>query len=327
MASELSPRHQNETQVSKTPGNTKSGVNKARNYLLTLNEKTLEHYESVKEYITHYKSLNYYLCCEHIGQENKHYHIFIQFNNLIKLDIKKLYGAHVDKCFGSPQQNYNYVKCLDEKHRTLGIEAIVIDEIGEIKKTGSTIRDVKEMTPEQREELPVQYLKQVREITQKEQDEKTFFDMLTEIENNELKAPDIIYLTGPSGKGKTYQAYKLALSKFPKLKIGRLTINNNFINIENEYADCYVIEEFRPGDIKPSQFLQLIDKYGYQCNVKGAFKLIRPKMIIICCIYPPEDLYRNEEINEQFQRRITECYKIGPDHELQKYMTIDDINL
>lgn len=322
MATELTPRQQNETtQGQKVPGNTKTGT-KARNYLLTLNEKTLEHYDEIKQYITHYKSLDYYLCCEHIGQENKHYHIFIQFKCAIKLNYKNLYGTHVDKSFGSPQQNYNYCMCLDEKHKRLGITSIVIDEIGELRKTGTTIQDVKAMTPEQREELPVQYLKQVREITQKEQDEKTFFDMLTEIENDCIKAPEIIYITGPSGKGKTYTAYKKALEKYPKTKIGRLTINNNFITVENDYADCYVIEEFRPNQIRASYFLQLIDKYGYQCNVKGGFKLIRPKMIIICCIYPPEIIYKDEEINSQFLRRITERIDLS-----DPYEELKDINL
>ena len=47
----------------------------------------------------------YYLCCEHIGQENKHYHIYVQYDNPKKLAFKKLHGCHVEKSYGSAQQN------------------------------------------------------------------------------------------------------------------------------------------------------------------------------------------------------------------------------
>ena len=40
--------------------------------------------------------------------------------------------------------------------------------------------------------------------------------MLEEIENDSLKGPKIIYITGASGKGKTYTAYKMALKNFKK---------------------------------------------------------------------------------------------------------------
>ena len=34
--------------------------------------------------------------------------------------------------------------------------------------------------------------------------------MLDEIRMNDLKAPEVIYITGQSGKGKTYKALELA---------------------------------------------------------------------------------------------------------------------
>ena len=38
--------------------------------------------------------------------------------------------------------------------------------------------------------------------------------MLDEIEKDTLMRPDIIYITGDSGSGKTYQAYKFALNMY-----------------------------------------------------------------------------------------------------------------
>lgn len=102
-----------------------------RNFILTLNEVTLEFYTDIKEYLTNLSQFQYFLCCEHIGQENKHYHVFVQYKNTKKLSLRRLHGAHLEKCFGSAQQNINYVKADDKKHRELGIQGILIDEEGE----------------------------------------------------------------------------------------------------------------------------------------------------------------------------------------------------
>ena len=41
---------------------------------------------------------------------HKHAHIYVQFPNARRLSLKKLCGAHVEKCLGSPEQNIKYVK-------------------------------------------------------------------------------------------------------------------------------------------------------------------------------------------------------------------------
>ena len=144
----------------------------------------------------------------------------------------------------------------------------------------------------------------LRLVKRQEEGEQNFFEMLGEIERDELKAPQIIYITGGTGKGKTYKAYKLALSNYPKEDIGKLTLKNNFFDVINESAKCFIIEEFRPSQITASDFLQLTDKYGYRANIKGGFVSLRPEMLIICSIKPPEEIYK-DEVNQQFLRRIT----------------------
>lgn len=74
------------------------------------------------------------------------------------------------------------------------------------------------------------------------------------------------------------------------------------------------IEEFRPSQIKASDFLQLTDKYGFRCNTKGGFATLRPEKIIICSIIPPEQIYK-EEVNKQFLRRITETIDLDEDED------------
>lgn len=301
-------------------------IKKSRNFLLTINEKSLCHYSEIKNYFYNLKSLNYFLCTEHIGQENKHYHIFCQFKNPISISLKKLYGSHVEICYGSPQQNKKYCMAEDEKHKHLKIVAKIIDEKGELRQSGGkTIREVEEMSIEERKDLPLQYKRIINEMNEDDREEEIFLKMLDEIEKNELKGPNIIYLTGESGSGKTTMAYKIAIKRYPKNEIGRITINNNFFKLPKKEKKCYIIEEFRSSQIRAADFLQLTDKYGYSCNTKGGFRTIKPETIIICSIIRPQDLYKNEEINQQFLRRITEAYELI-NYELKKYDLTPDLS-
>ena len=160
--------------------------------------------------------------------------------------------------------------------------------------------------------MPANLKRIKQEVDREAQDKQTFFDMLNEIREKKLKAPIIIYITGGTGKGKTFKAYELATEKYTNEDIGKLTLKNDFIDVVNESAKCYIIEEFRPSQIKASDFLQLTDKYGYRANIKGGFITLRPEEIIICSIIPPEEIYK-EEINQQFMRRITETIDLDID--------------
>lgn len=248
-----------------------------------------------------YKTLDYYMVSAlEVGEEtqHEHYHIYVHFRNMIKLCIKKCCGAHIEQVRGSYNDNLKYFTK----------QGPLTDEWGEKPHQGAkTVKQLREMNID---DVPPNYYRIKKEIDAEEQDTNNFFDMLDEIKNDELKAPEIIYITGGTGKGKTYTAYKLALEKYDKQDIGKLTLKNEFFDVINRSAKCFVIEEFRPSQIKASDFLQLTDKYGYRANIKGGFVSLRPKMIIICSIIPPESIYR-DEINQQFMRRITKRIDLG----------------
>lgn len=279
------------------------GNTKARAFQLTLNqpEKLNELIENMKSY----KSCDYIMVSAlEVGEEkqHEHYHVYVHFKNMIKLNIKKCCGAHVEYVRGSYNDNLKYFT----KQGDLSYEW------GEKPHQGlKTISELKEMDSD---DVPPQYYRIKKQIDAEMKDENDFFEMLDEIEKDELKAPKIIYITGGTGKGKTYSAYKRALKEYPKNEIGKLTLKNDFFDVVNKNAKCYVIEEFRPSQIKASDFLQLTDKYGYRANIKGGFVSLRPEMIIICSIIPPEKIYK-DEINEQFLRRITEQINLDEDIE------------
>ena len=283
------------------------GNTKARAYQLTLND--VSKINELKENIMSYKSLRYLM----IGAIEKapstgheHVHIYAYFKTPLKLSIKKCCGAHIEPTKGTFNDNFEY----------LTKEGPLTFEWGEKPHQGlKTVKELKQMNIE---EIPPQYYNIKMKLDQKQRDEEVFFNMLDEIEKNELKAPSIVYITGGTGKGKTYTAYKMALKEFKKEEIGKITLKNDFFDIVNESAKCYVIEEFRPSQIKASDFLQLTDKYGYRCNIKGGFITLRPKKIIICSIIPPEQIYK-EEVNKQFIRRITERIDLDEDPDALKF--------
>lgn len=283
-----------------SPGNT-NRLGKSRNYQLTLNE--VDKYENLKNYLKNLKSLNYLISCHEIAPStgHEHIHIYCQFLTPIKLSLKKTQGAHIEICRASPQQNKDYILKNGD----------ILDEIGEMRQSGN-IRTISDLAKIDKSECPPNYYNIKCKIDEEKKSEETFIKMLEDIKNDTLKGPEIIYITGDTGKGKTYKAYKMAVEKYEPRQIGKITINNNFFDIINENAECFIIEEFRASQIKASEFLQFTDKYCYRANIKGGFITLKPKTLIICSIIPPEKIY-SEENNKQFLRRITKIINLGFD--------------
>lgn len=281
--------------TSLAPGNTKPGALKARAYQFTLNKP--EVYDKLKTILTGLKTLDYLISCREKAPSTGHIHmhVYAHFSQQYRLPQKiRDLGVHIEICKGSPKQNIAYIRKDGE----------IIDEIGEEPHQG--MRSIKELREANIDDIDPHLYNIKKDIDEKEKSKNVFLEMLSEIENDCLKAPKVFYITGDTGMGKTYSAYKLALSMYDKENIAKLTLNNNFVDIVNgDNAKCYVIEEFRPSQIHAANFLQLTDKYGYRCNIKGGFATLRPECLIIASIIPPDQLYLNEEINEQFLRRIT----------------------
>lgn len=296
--------------------NTKYGTSR-RIFLLTVNEASIPFFNEIIDYLTSSKNFQYLLAVEHIGQENKHFHIAVQFNQARRLSIKKLHGTHIDPMrFGSIQKIISYCKCEDEKHKNKGITFKQLEEIGEPKLNGGirTVRDALEASEDDLKEMDMRFYRVAKQVRKDFQEKEEFIKMLKEIRKNELSAPEVIYVNGLPGEGKTYGAYVEALKLHDKEEeIGKITIDNNFCHFTNEDAKTWIVEEFRPSQLSAANFLQLTDKYGFAAPIKGGHFYVRPKRIFICSVLPPTEIYR-EEINKQFLRRITKYYKAIDKH-------------
>lgn len=285
------------------PGNTDQEPIKtttaSRNFILTVNEKSIKDYDDIKDYLTNLKAMNYYLCAEHIGQDNKHYHIFVQYDNSKKLSFKKLHGCHVEKCYGSAQQNIKYVLAKDDKHLRLHITSKLIDEIGEPKLKGGSlsIKDIKEMTQEEIDNtVPLALTKIVEHIKSKQSYQINLDDW--------YKNVTVYYIYGPSGIGKTQKAKQILREKE--------YTTTNIVKCENGFwqgigdCKCCVYDDFRDSDMKAKEFIQFIDYNKQIMNIKGGTHINNYELIIITSIQSPYKIYKNmpEEAKTQWLRRI-----------------------
>lgn len=281
----------------------------SRNFLLTLNQ--IQYFDDVRMYIESLKTFRYGIAAKENAPTtgHKHIHIFIQFRNSMKLNIDKLYGCHVDKCYGSPQQNKDYVMK----------EGDIIWERGQMKRKGGySIKEVEEMSQEKRKDLSLIYYKTV--------------DLMNSEESCRMRAKvmkkfvKVYYISGPSGIGKT---------EFAKGLIGNETFclvkyeNGFWVGVSKTRIALY--DDWRDSHMKPSEFINFIDYNKQIMNVKHGYKLNEYSIIIITSILRLDDIYSNmdAEYKEQWKRRAKEIkLSVVYRDDLKKYINfmINKIN-
>lgn len=102
---------------------------KKKVFCITINEKSIKHYNEIKEYVTSLKSFQYLLCVEHFGQNHKHYHMLLKYNVVMALSPKKMFGSHIEYVKKGFMNCYKYITCQDDKHQYEGVTFKIIDEI------------------------------------------------------------------------------------------------------------------------------------------------------------------------------------------------------
>lgn len=267
--------------------NRKSQTKASTAFLITLNQ--IDKFELIKEYLMSLKYINYGIA----GKEHApttghlHIHIFVQFTKSCRLSIPKLHGAHIDKCYGTPQQNKKYVE-KGEK----------IWEFGKMRTKGFlSIDAVKKMDIDERMQLPIQYYRIVKDINM---EDKIF--KVSDIK----KYVKVYYISGRSGIGKTSFAHYL---------IGKETCN--IVKYENGFwmgisKNCRIAfyDDWRDSHMKASEFINFIDYNKHIMNIKNGYALNEYNLIIITSILRLEEIYKNVEYESKIQwiRRIREIY-------------------
>lgn len=271
---------------------------RSRNFIMTLNQKTYEEHElDIIKYIQHWKTFQYILITEH-DKPQIHRHLFAQFNNPITLDSRYLYGAHIEKSFGSAQQNVNYLLGLDDKHQQLGINCVKIYEYGEMKQRGGRrIKDILEASDEDLLDYDINMINSINKIRPPK---KTKIGKWS-------KDIKVIYIWGPSGVGKSSMVETLleenGYHEFSEVK----HIGGFWHGVGGfEMTGAAVYDDFRDSHMTASEFINFIDYRIHNLNYKGGSTKNKFELIIITTIQNPKYIYRNVqgEAREQWMRRM-----------------------
>ena len=277
-----------------------------RAYQLTINN--IEEWGPILLYLRSLSGLRYMIACQEIAPTTKreHIHVYVQFQYSLRLSKSKLLHAHIEVCRGNAKQNIDYIKKGGK---------IVLEE-GEARTQGSklSIKEVKNLTKEEREELPFFYLKKVESINQSEMnvmDAKSY-----------LKEVEVYYIYGGSGLGKTKYAIKCILELYTNKKIKNTRFNevkytNGFwvgVNADN-ITDVALYDDFRDSHMRASEFINFIDYNTHNMNIKYGSVKNTFKYIFITSIQSPDDIYA--EYNQKNAKDAGNLFgsNINPQHE------------
>lgn len=270
---------------------------RSRNWSFTINNYTDEILENLKEI----SMVSTYLI---YGKEvapttlTKHLQGFIYFQDAKSFaKIKKLLpeGAHIEISKGTAQQNKIY--CSKENN---------ITEYGVIPEQGKR-NDIKLIKDEI---VSGKGMRDIIEIASNYQTLRTAELLLKYVETKRNWKPEVIWVYGASGTGKTRMVYE----KMPNLY--RKT------NSTGKWWDGYdAHEDILIDDVKDSSkemyifLLEILDRYDCRVECKGGTRQILAKRIMITSIKSPEELYYHldPEIKE-LKRRIDDIICLYPTH-------------
>ena len=266
----------------------------AKNFFITLNQ--VEKWDTLLTYINKL-SPNYVVACKEKAPTTGHVHIhmYVQFPNSRRLSIAGCCGANIQKCKGSPEQNYTYItKCGDP-----------IYEHGQMRKCHSTsIKEVKAMSKEERSDLNVNMFNIVKKINDEEAKDISPLEY--------YKKVDVFFVYGPSGIGKTKWCIDdMVANKIEKFN--EVKFDGHFWNGVKEETTTCLYDDWRDSHMKPSEFINFIDYTKHIMNTKGGSIRNNYTRIYITSIQDPNLIYpQSREENTQWIRRI-HCINLNPE--------------
>lgn len=272
-------------------------MKKAKDYQITLNQ--VDKWEKVSKYLLSLKGITYLIAGKEKAPTTQHEHIhcYIQFKYSVSLSLKKLEGAHIEICKGTPQQNKDYIM----KSGNIILQKGVLRPWG-----GFSISYIKDLTDSERENLPFIYYTKLKALK---------LDEETKLKASEYYKEVIVkYIYGKSGIGKTKYVKDDIESMFENKVIesdcfNEVKFQNGFwIGISPTNKTLIALyDDFRDNQLPVTEFINFIDYNIHNMNIKNGFVKNTFKYIYITSIQSPYDLYISDfdETKEQWLRRIT----------------------
>lgn len=128
---------------------------------------------------------------------------------------------------------------------------------------------------------------------------------LTYLERKREWKPQVIWLWGASGAGKSRRAYELAQGTDTYEKDGEKWWDGY------DAHETVIIDDFRASNMKFNYLLKLLDRYPLRVEFKGGYRQMLAKKIIITSILHPQNVYQiDDEPIKQLIRRIDEIIQV-----------------
>jgi len=285
----------------------------SRKYLLTFNNPAEHNYthERIMRTLAQFSGVDYWCMCDETGEEGTpHTHLYFCTTNPVQFHTvhQRFYGAHVDKVFGSHQENRDYIRKEGEKH-------------SEKKGTNhpETFEESGELPPERQPAINISeaIYSMVKEGASSAQIIEAYPQAMSKIDYIEktrqaLKADelkeqwrvlDVTYISGATGSGKT----RSVMEKYGYSNVYRVT---NYEHPFDGYQqqDVIVFEEFR-SSLKIGDMLNYLDGYPLMLPCRYADKAACFTKVYIISNLPLVEQYRyiqttEPETWEAFRRRI-----------------------
>lgn len=267
----------------------------AKNFQVTIQENDLEHYERIKEYLLGFEPNYFYSCIEENKRGSLHMHIYVQYPKCKRLTTNKIHPAHLEVCYGTPQQNKDYIDKIKRAYNTNNI----IDEMGAIRLGGIKSNLAISLMEKELEEVQINEFKTWKEI-----------NAIKSFKKKDIYKPEVkvFYIYGESGVGKTKKVFEMLGEdeEFDRIKYA----NGYWIGVNHfTPATTAWYDDFRDSQMPAAEFINLIDYYKNQMNLKYCSSHINQyKKIYITSVQTPDDIYRNLDKREQWIRRLTKIH-------------------
>lgn len=260
----------------------------AKNFQLTLND-----YDAAGDLLNYLRGLhpNYLLAVKERAPTTGHVHMhaYVQFPNSRRLSIKKLCGAHCEKCRGSPEQNIEYLKKPSSE--------ILVEEGSPRLNYVPTIKEAEEMSAEKLASLNLNYYNIVQKLDAEKKKKISPEDYHKEIE--------VFWIWGESGAGKTRYAIE-DMKKRGVTAFNEVKFDGNFWHGVQEDCECCLYDDWRDTHMKPTELINFVDYNRHVMNIKGGSVRNNYSLVYITSLQSPHDIYSKvpEESKKQWLRRI-----------------------
>lgn len=251
-----------------------------------------------------------------------HWQAYVYFKNPKTISAAaKAMGCGVEVAYGSPKQNKQYIEGPYEKDGKKKDRNPEFQEYGDFPSQGArndlielqdSLKGSKRTVDDILDNDPYMFHLYGRTLERME--------AMYRPTNIYYKKPEVVWLYGPTGTGKTLRAIQAGCVPI-QYKDGFYTNWGN--------ARKVVFDEFR-GQIPYAEMLNICDGYhnAYRLNIKNGYKFVDFDVIYVCSPLPPEGCYprqleKADNIN-QLLRRITTIEHLTSQFEYVDLDTVSD---